>query len=265
MPTAAERAACGAMLRHWRHQRRLSQLALSMQTGVSTRHLSCLETGKAAASRQVLLHLAAALDMPLRERNLLLVAAGFAPTYSTSSLTPSDPAPAMRAFERVLASHEPFPAVVIDRQWNVVRANDAARRLTGLAVDPDRLRPNALRLALHPDGLATRIMNLAAWSGHLLARLRRQLTMTPDPDLAALYDEIRQYPGVSEVPPEEDASGAPVVVLGIRAGTARLRLLNTVTVFAAPLDTTLSELVLEAFHAADDETARALQENARRS
>jgi transcriptional regulator with XRE-family HTH domain len=259
MVTTAERASCGTLLRQWRRQRRLSQLELSLASGVSTRHLSCLETGKAAPSRQILLHLAATLDIPLRERNLLLLAAGFAPNYRTGDVTRSDQASALSAFERVLAAHDPYPAIVIDRQWNTVRANGASRRLVALGGGADELRPNALRMALHPRGLAPCIANLEEWSGHLLSRLRRQLTVTADPYLSALYDEVKAYPGVTVDPPELSTSAGDVVVLSIRVDGMEMRLLNTITVFGAPLDTTLADLVLEAFHPADEMTEHVLR------
>src|SRR3954454_10200248 len=177
----------GALLRTWRQRRRLSQLDLSSEAGVSARHLSFLETGRSRPSREMVLHLAEQLEVPLRARNELLVAAGFAPVYGRRGLETSDMAGVRAALDRVLAAYEPFPAVVIDRSWHLVAANRSIALLTD-SVDLALLEPpvNVLRLSLHPDGMAPRIRNLAQWRAHVLHRLAREARASRDPGLAAL-------------------------------------------------------------------------------
>ncbi len=258
--STTSRAAAGEMLRAWRQRRRLSQLELATRTGVSTRHLSCLETGKANASRQLLLYLAGELDVPLRERNELLLAAGYAPRYPHQPLDGDQLRAARDALGRLLAAHEPYPAVVMDRHWNVVERNSSAAALMN-GVSPELARPpvNVLRVSLHPHGLAPRIVNLAEWSAHLMGRLRRQIAVTAAPYLASLAHEVSQYPGVSAGPETGPAGDAIFVTLRLRQGGTELRLLNTLTTFGAPLDVTVAELVLEAFYPADAITADALR------
>src|SRR5579864_4075529 len=193
--------AVGPLLKDWRRRRGLSQLDFAVRAQVSTRHLSCVETGRSVPSRELVLHLAELLEVPLRERNGLLLAAGYAPVFSARTL--EDDASGMpyvrQAVSRLLSSHEPYPALVKDRYWNVVDRN----RSTGIllrGVAPELLQPpiNALRMALHPEGMSPRIINLADWSGFLLRRLDHQLLVSGDPALAALAEEVRSYPGVSE-------------------------------------------------------------------
>src|SRR5499427_10216295 len=188
----------GALLREWRQRRNLSQLELALRSAVSARHLSFIETGRARPSREMVLHLAERLDVPLRERNRLLLAAGFAPVFGERSFDVSEMAPAREALERFLSAHEPYPAVVVDQHWNVVAANRGVA-FVNRDVAPELRAPpaNALRIALHPEGLAPRISNLAAWSGYLLARLRREIEATRDAELEALYRELVAYPGVN--------------------------------------------------------------------
>ncbi len=198
-PTKASRPAraspFGAHLRHWRTHRRLSQLDLAQEAEVSTRHLSYVETGRAAPSREMVLRLAERLDVPLRERNALLVAAGFAPMYRQRSLDDPAMAAARRAVDLVLKGHEPFPALAVDRHWNLV-AHNALVPLLMAGASPELLKPpiNVLRLSLHPDGLAPRIANLAQWRAHLLERLQQQIAATGDAVLQALHDELAAYP-----------------------------------------------------------------------
>src|SRR5215831_1589112 len=185
----------GGHLRDWRQRRRLSQLALACEADISARHLSFIETGRSLPSREMVLHLAQRLEVPLRERNLLLVAAGYAPVYPQRPL--EDPAldAARKAVDLVLAGHEPYPALAVDRHWTIVAANNAlSPLLTG--VEPALLRSpvNALRVGLHPDGLAPRIANFGEWRAHLLARLHRQIDLTGDPVLAGLLNELSEYP-----------------------------------------------------------------------
>src|SRR2546423_7842101 len=216
--------AVGGLLRAWRQQRRLSQLDLAVEADVSPRHLSFVETGRSRPSRELLLHLAEHLDVPLRDRNTLLLAAGFAPAYRETGLDAGEMAPVRDALEKILASHEPFPAIIVDRRWNLVSGNRPAMAVLTDGVAAELLAPpvNALRVSLHPDGLAPRIANLAEYSGHLLSRLHRQLALTPDADMAALLDELRSYPGVAEAsatPP--DAASLLSVPLRLRSGAGR--------------------------------------------
>jgi transcriptional regulator with XRE-family HTH domain len=181
----------GALLREWRRRRNLSQFDLASRSAVSGRHLSFIETGRARPSREMILHLAQRLEIPLRDRNRLLVAAGFAPIFAQRALDDESLALARSAVERFLAAHEPYPSVAVDRTWNIVAANGAVAWLTD-DVAPELLEPpiNALRATLHPGGVAPRIVNFDEWSGHLLERLRRQIELTADAELQALYEEL---------------------------------------------------------------------------
>lgn len=254
-------AGAGPLLRTWRQRRRLSQLELACLAEVSTRHLSCVETGRAQPSRRFLLHLAEHLDVPLRERNDLLVAAGYAPVFGRTDLDAPEMAPVRRALELVLGHHEPFPALAADRHWQLVRANAGVALLLD-GVDPSLLGPdaNVLRLSLHPDGLGGRVVDLAAFSAHVLGRLRRQAALTGDAGLAALHDELCALPGVTR---EEtwDARGV-VLPLRLRTPLGELAFFTTATVFGTATDVTLDELVVEHFYPADDATDRAVREAA---
>ena len=253
----------GDLLRQWRERRRLSQLALALDAEVSTRHLSFLETGKAHPSRAMLLRLAERLDIPLRERNTMLLAAGFAPAYPERGL--DDPALgiARAAIDRVLAGHEPFPALAIDRYWRLIAANRVVPALL-TEVAPNLLQPpiNVLRLSLHPRGLAPRIANLPQWRAHLLARLAHQVDVTADPPLAELLAELRGYPGGedgrSASPPHDDGLGGVAVPLRLETALGPLSFLSTTMVFGTPVDVTLAELAIEAFFPADAATAELL-------
>lgn len=261
MAVPARRPHAGALLRDWRARRNVSQLQLAHRSAVSARHLSFIETGRARPSREMVLHLAERLELPLRERNRLLLAAGYAPAYGERPLDDEELAPVREAIERFLRAHEPYPAIVLDRQWNLVLANDAiAPLLEGVA--PHLLEPpaNALRATLHPDGMAPRIVNFREWSGHLVHRLRGELAATGDEQLAALLDEILTYPGVTGDPlPAGDVAAAEIVLpLQLRTREGRLSFFSTVTTFGTAADVTLSELTVEAFYPADPETAAAL-------
>jgi transcriptional regulator with XRE-family HTH domain len=248
----------GERLREWRLRRRLSQLDLALDAEISTRHLSFVETGRAAPSREMLLNLADRLELPLRERNALLLSAGFAPVFPQRPL--DDPAlqPARAAIERLIGAHEPYPALAVDRHWNLVAANAAVATLAA-GVAPALLAPpaNVLRLALHPEGLAPRIENLAEWRSHLLARLRRQCAETGDRTLAELHSELSGYPGGGGDEPFDAAALA--VPLRLRVGEESLSLLSTTLVFGAAREVTLSELAIEIFLPADPATAEALR------
>lgn len=247
----------GELLRRWRERRRLSQLDLALAAEISTRHLSFVETGRASPSRDMVLRLGEHLGVPLRERNQLLLAAGYAPEYSESSLDAPELAAAREAVRRVLRGHEPYPAVVVDRYWNLVDANTSIELLTEGA-DPRLLAPpaNVLRLALHPDGVAPRVLNLGEWRADLLARLRRQVEATADTRLAELYDEVRAFPGGTGDPGPTVPSGGDIFVpLRLRHGTGELSFFSTIATFGTPTDITVSELVIESFYPADAATA----------
>jgi transcriptional regulator with XRE-family HTH domain len=249
----------GGLIREWRRRRRLSQLALAGEAEISQRHLSFLESGRARPSREMLLHLCEQLEVPLRERNLLLVAAGFAPHYPQRAWDDPEMEGARAVVRRVLAAHEPFPALAFDRHWTMLDANRAVAPLLD-GVSPALLRPpvNLMRLALHPEGIAPRVANLAEWRAHILERLRRQAEQTADTVLVALLSELRGYPGGAPLRVDH-AAGSVAVPLRLRIGGAELAFLSTTTVFGTPVDVTLSELAIEAFLPADAGTAAALQ------
>jgi transcriptional regulator with XRE-family HTH domain len=255
----------GDHLRAWRQRRRMSQLDLASEASISTRHLSFVESGRAQPSREMVLHLAERLEVPLRDRNVLLVAAGFAPIFAERRLEDPALSSARRAVDLVLAGHEPYPALAVDRHWQLVTANRALARLIGGAA-PSLLSPpvNVLRLSLHPDGLAPRIANLAQWRGHLLDRLRRQVDLSADPVLAELLAELRGYPAPSRSGRASNGAlgefGGVVVPLRLVHDAGVLCFFSTTTVFGTPLDITLAELALEAFFPADAGTQRILQD-----
>jgi len=254
---ASETAAgAGTLLREWRQQRRRSQLDLALDAGVSTRHLSFVETGRARPSREMLLRLCEELEVPLRERNRLLLAAGYAPLYRETPLDSGELAPVRQALRRILRVHEPFPALVVNVRWELVLANGPALQFLGDDVAPWlREAPvNVVRVSLHPEGLAPRIANFAEYSAHMLHRLRRQLEVTRDPGLAALYDEVRGYPGVVETPVAPNPAEMLFVPLVLRmAGGAEQTFFSTVATFGTALDVTVAELAIESFYPADAE------------
>jgi transcriptional regulator with XRE-family HTH domain len=254
----------GDLLRDWRQRRRLSQLALALDAGISARHLSFVETGRAQASRAVVLRLAEELGLPLRERNRLLLAAGYAPGFQARPLDDPALAAARLAVDRVLQGHEPYPALAVDRHWVLVAANGALAPLLE-DVAPRLLEPpvNVLRLGLHPEGLAPRIRNFREWRAHLLARLHQQYEATADPAIAALADELRGYPvaAAAERGGHEDLGGV-AVPLRLSTSLGELAFISTTTVFGTPLDLTLAELAIEAFFPADAATTAALQARA---
>lgn len=255
--------AVGDLVREWRQRRRRSQLDLACDGEISTRHLSFIETGRATPSREMILHLTEVLDVPLRERNLMLVSAGYAPRFAERPL--DDPAldAARDAVRLVLRGHEPYPAVAVDRHWTLVAANASIGPLLE-GVDASLLAPpaNVLRLGLHPLGLAPRIANLAEWRDHLLGRLRRQVSDTGDAVLRTLLDELTQYPATNAHSAAGKASrdyAGVVVPLELVTPMGTLAFFGTVTVFGTPLDVTLSELAVEAFFPADAATAERLR------
>jgi transcriptional regulator with XRE-family HTH domain len=259
--------AVGDLLREWRQRRRLSQLDLALEAEISTRHLSFVESGRAQPSREMVMHLAERLEVPLRERNVLLVAAGFAPVFRERPLADPALASAREAVDLVLKGHEPYPALTVDRHWTMLAANAAVTPLIAGA-DPSLLVPpvNVLRLSLHPKGLAPRIANLAEWRMHLLERLRRQVDVSADPVLVALLAELRGYPApgtVSRTAATHGQLAGVVVPVQFVTQSGTLSFFSTTTVFGTPLDITLSELALEALFPADTATAEALRSLAR--
>jgi transcriptional regulator with XRE-family HTH domain len=255
----------GDLLRGWRQRRRLSQLDLALEAEISSRHLSFVETGRSQPSRQMLTHLSEVLEVPLRDRNRLLIAAGFAPVYAERSLDDSALATARAAIEIVVAAQKPYPAFALDRHWNVAVTNSALPELQE-GVAPALLQPpvNALRLSLHPDGLARRIVNLAEWRAHLLFRLRKQIDLTDDPTLRELLREALSYSyATKDRAPEPTITHSVLVPLTMDSSLGRLSFFSTTTIFGTPVDVTLSELAIELFFPADAETDRLVRQSAR--
>jgi transcriptional regulator with XRE-family HTH domain len=247
----------GDLLRQWRRRRRLSQLDLAVQSGVSSRHVSFVETGRTTPSRRMVLHLAEHLGVPLRERNHLLVAAGYAPVYRERGLDAPDMAAARDALRQVLDGHEPYPALVVDRRWNLVATNSAADVfLDGVA--PALLEPpvNMMRLGLHPDGFAPRVVNLPEVRARLMARLARQVAQAGDPELAALHEELLVFGAAGDYPPP--AAHDIALPIRIRHRGHELSFINTVATFGTAVDITLDEIAIESYFPADRATAEAL-------
>ncbi len=247
----------GELLREWRQRRRLSQLDLAIQADISARHLSFVETGRSRPTSEMILRLTDHLDVPLRERNTLLLAGGYAPAFPAHGLGEPELAAVRRALRKVLDGHQPYPAVVVNRHWELVDANPASAVLTSGAASWLQEPPaNVLRLSLHPDGMAPRIANLPEWRSHVLTRLRRQAAATGDPVLADLVAELRGYPGgESEAPAPTDV----VVPLRYCHNGRELAFFSITAVIGTPLDVTVEELAIESFYPADDATAAALR------
>lgn len=251
----------GPLVREWRRRRRLSQLDLALDTGVSTRHLSFVETGRSNPSPELLLALADRLEIPLREQNSLLLAAGYAPRYHHTPLDDPIMAPARAALERLLALHDPYPGVVIDQNWNMVMANEAAGRFMSV-LPPSLAGPpvNIFRACLHPDGFAASTLNFPEWAAYLLGQLHRITLLTADPDISALTDEVDQYPNVKELRTRTPATTWPdtaslLVPWQVELDRTKLSLFTTLTCFGTPRDVTLAELAVELFYPADNQTA----------
>lgn len=262
-PSAGRASGVGPLLRTWRQRRRLSQMALALDAEVSARHLSFVESGRAQPSREMVLHLAERLDVPLRERNALLVAAGFAPLFRERPFSDPQLDAARHAVEAVLRGHEPYPALAVDRHWVLLAANRMLGALVAQA-DPALLQPpvNVLRLSLHPDGLASQIVNWHEWRAHILHRLQRQIDASGDRTLHALRDELAAYPAPAGQPkdPPARADFADIAVpLRLRTAGGELTFFSTTTVFGTPVDVTLSELAIEAFFPANPETVDAMR------
>ncbi|WP_049654838.1 helix-turn-helix domain-containing protein [Kitasatospora sp. MY 5-36] len=260
----------GPLLRGWRVRRQLSQLQLALRADSSARHLSFVENGRSRPSRELVLRLAEELDVPVRERNALLLAAGYAPHYPETPLDDPSMAALRGGLERLLAAHDPYPAVVVDGSFRVLAANRSLGLLLA-GVAPHLLEPpfNAIRITLHPDGLAPRIVNLRQWRRHLLERMERQLELVRAEPLRRLYEEVRGYPEPAGDPADEPADdradgpaayGSPFALpLRIRYEERVLSFLSTIATFNTPLDVTVSELAMETFLPADAETVRFLQ------
>jgi transcriptional regulator with XRE-family HTH domain len=252
----------GGLLRDWRQRRRLSQMDLALEAGVSTRHLSFVETGRSRPSPEMVVNLAEQLEVPLRERNQLLLAAGYAPRYEARSFDDPALSEIRDAVSRVLAAHEPYPAIAVDRHWNLIASNGALGPiLQGVA--PHLLVPpvNTIRLALHPEGVAPRIINLGEYRADLLHRLERAARLTGDAGLAELHQEMLGYPG----PPAPPAPAGSAVTIQLRLaptpgqGGGELAFFSTITTFGTAVDVTVSELAVEAFFPANPQTAERLR------
>lgn len=257
----------GTLLRGWRKLRRVTQLELALMAGSSARHISFIETGRSLPSRSMVLHLAEHLDVPVRERNALLLAAGYAPSYAETPLAD----PAMHSLRtglgQLLTAYEPYPALVMDGMYDIVAANDGVQVLLG-GVAGHLLQPpmNAMRLTLHPQGLAPRIRNLGEWRAHLLERMARQAALRSSESLRGLYEEVAAYPAPdgdrsrTEAAEQRGAAAYPYALpLRIELGGRVLSFISTATTFNTPMDVTVSELAVETFLPADAETASALQ------
>jgi transcriptional regulator with XRE-family HTH domain len=262
-PTAATRTSAGDLLRAWRAKRRLSQLEVGLTAGVSARHLSFIETGRARASAELLVALADVLDMPLRERNVLLLAAGFAPRYTQTELDAPDMAAMRAAITRVLDAHDPYPGLALDRHWNIVIANAAAQRVVALVAPELRTPPlNTFRLGLHPRGVAAFTSNFDEWGRYMLRQLQRLADGSVDNELTALQDEVRGYPNVQALlaaPPMYAPSNPLLVPCVLNVAGQRLSLFTTLATFGSPRDVTLAELTVELFYPADAATETALR------
>ncbi|MGA5761449.1 helix-turn-helix domain-containing protein [Nonomuraea bangladeshensis] len=243
----------GELLREWRHRRRLSQLDLAIAADVSARHVSLVETGKSRPSAEMIVRLAEQLDVPLRERNRLLLAAGFAPRYAERPLDREALAAAWDAIERVLRAHEPYPALAIDRRWNIVMSNRALDPFLA-DVAPDLLVPpvNMVRIGLDPRGLAPHIVNLAQVRALLRTRIARQLATAPDPELTALYEELLAPHAGDAGQPAGSEIAIPMI---FRFGGRELRLFSTTTTFGTPMDITLDEVSIESYYPTDADSA----------
>lgn len=248
----------GTLLREWRQLRRISQLELAYDAGTSARHISFLETGRALPSRDMIFRLAKQLKVPVREWNSLLLAAGFAPEHKIRSLDEPALAPAKRAIEQFLKSHEPYPAMALDRHWNVVASNPGGEAMLSWA-SSSLLQPpvNIFRVAYHPDGLSGRILNLESVKAGSLARLRQQIRATADPTLKALLEELNGYPPQITNIREATITDSVLARIRFQAESGVLSFFSATTVFGTPMDITLSEIAIESYFPADEQTAAA--------
>ena len=251
----------GDLLREWRGRRRLSQLDLALDAEISSKHLSFVETGRAQPSREMILRLAEQLKIPLRERNVLLTSAGFAPVFPERPLDDQSLQAARQTVELILQGHEPNPALALDRHWNLITANKAvALFLKDVSAEQLQLPINVLRLSLHPEGLARQVVNFAQWRAHLLDRLRRQIEITADAVLIELEKELKSYPAPKENHRREKIDSRAIAIpLRVKTEEGELSFISTTTVFGTPVDITLSELIIESFFPADEKTASFLK------
>lgn len=269
MATVSSQPSIGPLLREWRERRRLSQLALALDAGISTRHLSFVETGRSRPGREMLLRILEQLEVPFREQNRLLLASGHAPAFPERSLEDPELLPVRAAVDQILTRHEPYPAVVVDRAWNLVAANSAMRGLTEeVAIDPALLEPpvNIMRLGFDPRGLAPLIVNLGQWRAHFCQRLERQLAVTGDPDLADLLEEVAAYPIPGDEPdpaPDPEAREMLGPVRFRAPGGGELSFFGMFATFDTPFEVTSSELAMELLFPADQATAEALADRVR--
>jgi transcriptional regulator with XRE-family HTH domain len=247
------------LLRGWRKRRSLSQLALALDAAVSPRHLSFIETGRARPSRDMVVNLAEHLEVPLRERNALLLAAGYAPLYGEQPLGSEGMELVRSAIDRFLRAHEPYPAVVVNRRHELLASNDALEvLLDGVAPELLEEPANGMRVALHPRGMAPRTINFAEWSAHLLHRISREIAATGDPELERLYEELLSYPNVRSPGAQHSLESELLLPLRLRDGDGELAFFTTLTTFGTAADVTLSELAIEAFYPANAATAMRL-------
>ncbi len=258
-----EPTSAGDLLRTWRQRRRLSQLALAVNADVSQRHLSFVESGRSLPSRDMVLRLTEQLAVPLRERNAILMAAGFAPIYPDQPLDSPGLAGARAVIQRILDGHDPHPALAVDRHWTMLAANRAVGMLLAGVADHLVAGPvNVLRVSLHPEGLASRVVNFTEWRTHIVKRLSHEIDVSADPALAALLDELKSYPvPFAARPPKKSASpGHPdiAVPLILASEAGPLSFLSTTTVFGTATEVTLSEVTIEAFFPADAQTSKAM-------
>nr|WP_055502507.1 helix-turn-helix transcriptional regulator [Nonomuraea pusilla] len=263
---AVQEETFGELLRSWRQRRRVSQLDLAIEADVSARHVSFLETGRARPSREMVMRLAEELDVPLRHRNRLMMAAGFAPVYPEREVLAPEMDVVRRALDKILAGHEPYPAVVVDAVWNLVAANSAAAMfMEGVPAELLQEPINVMRLSLHPQAMGGRLLNLAEVRAHLLQQLRRQAELSADGRLAELHDELSSYtyPGVELNVAHVPGPGDILLPLRVAYGDRVLSMFTTIATFGTPVDVTVSELAIETFWPGDEETAAALRERSR--
>jgi transcriptional regulator with XRE-family HTH domain len=253
----------GEHIREWRQRRRMSQLHFAVEAEISQKHLSFIESGRSTPSREMVIRLAEHLQVPLRERNAMVLAAGYAPVYPERRLDDPALAPARAAIDLILKGHEPYPALAVDRHWTLLAANGAVERLLALVSSASLLAPpvNVLTLALHPDGLAPHILNFAQWRGHILERLREQIDVSGDAKLVRLLAELREFPHAQMDKPRENTIlfGGIAVPLRLQTPAGVMSFISTTTVFGTPIDVTLAEIALETFFPADDATAAMLR------
>lgn len=259
--TTERPAKVGDLIKEWRTRRRLSQLDLALEAGVSQRHLSFVESGRSAPSREMVEILSEHLDLPLRERNVLLLSAGFAPAFAERKLSDPSMSAARSAVEVVLKAHEPNPAFAVDRYWGLIMANAAVAPLLGMVGDKSLIEGeiNVLRVSMHPDGLAPYISNLARWKAHVLWRLNQQINVTGDPKLIDLERELAAYPAPPAPKKTWDEADAIALPFELKVGDQLLSFIATTTIFGTSVDVTLSELAVEAFFPTNTETSAAMQ------